>query len=164
MSTRTLDFVVNGKKTTLEVKPNEFLGDVLRGKLGLTGTKIACDEGTCGSCTILLDGKPVYSCITLALDCKGKSIETIEGLSSDHQKLSLLQDAFVKVNSSQCGFCTPGMVMSSLALLRSDIEPRRDEVKRALSGNICRCTDYSRYVEAVLLASKLMNNKKEQEA
>lgn len=155
---------MNGKKTTLEVKPNEFLGDVLRGKLGLTGTKIACDEGTCGSCTILLDGKPVYSCITLALDCKGKSIETIEGLSSDHQKLSLLQDAFVKVNSSQCGFCTPGMVMSSLALLRSDIEPRRDEVKRALSGNICRCTDYSRYVEAVLLASKLMNNKKEQEA
>ena len=149
----TIEFKINGKTFAVEINPNEILSDVLREKLGLTGTKVACDEGTCGSCTVLLEDKPVYSCMILALDCKGKSIETIEGLSSDPKHLHPLQNAFVSTNSSQCGFCTPGMIMSAKALLDSNPEPSREEVKVALSGNICRCTDYSKYIEAVVLAS-----------
>jgi aerobic-type carbon monoxide dehydrogenase small subunit (CoxS/CutS family) len=109
---------------------------------------------------VLLESKPVYSCMVLAVDCKNKSVETLEGLSSEGKNQSSLQDAFVKVNASQCGFCTPGMVMSAKAILDRNLEPSRDEVKLALSGNICRCTDYSRYVDAVLVAAEEIRNKK----
>ncbi len=146
--------MLNKKNTRVEIRPSELLSDVLREKLGLIGTKVACDEGTCGSCTVLLDDKPVYSCMVLAVDCENKSIQTMESLSSDSKNLTHLQDAFVRVNSSQCGFCTPGMVMSAKALLDKNPGPSREEVKRALSGNICRCTDYSRYIDAVLLAAR----------
>ncbi len=155
-----IELKVNGKLTRLEVKPTDFLSEVLRERLGLTGTKVACDEGTCGSCTVLLEGEPVYSCMVLAVDCKDKSVETLEGLSSEGKNQSVLQEAFVQANSSQCGFCTPGMVMSAKAILDKNPDPSRDEVKLALSGNICRCTDYSRYVEAVMVAAKEIRNKK----
>ncbi len=158
-----IEFKLNGKLTRVEVEPASLLSEVLREKLGLTGTKVACDEGTCGSCTVLLESKPVYSCMVLAVDCGNKSVETLEGLSSEGESQNLLQDAFVQVNSSQCGFCTPGMVMSAKAILDKNPEPSREEVKLALSGNICRCTDYSRYVEAVLVAAREMRNKVEKE-
>ena len=160
MQSQSIDVAINGKPTSLEIKPNEILSDVLRDKLGLVGTKVACDEGTCGSCTVLLDGKPVYSCMVLAFDCRNKSVETLEGLSKDGKNLSTLQNAFVASNSSQCGFCTPGIVMSAKALLDKNPEPTVEEVKIGLSGNICRCTDYSRYVDAIMLAAKEMNSKK----
>jgi carbon-monoxide dehydrogenase small subunit len=151
---RTLEFTLNGKPTRVEVRQNEVLTDVLRERLGLLATKVSCDEGTCGSCTVLLDGKPVYACMLLALDCRDRSVETLEGLSNDPKDLHPLQQAFVTTNASQCGFCTPGMIMSAKALLAENPNPSREEVKVALSGNICRCTDYSRYIDAVLVASR----------
>jgi len=154
MQQETIEFTLNGKPTSVQVRSNELLTDVLREKLGLLGTKVACDEGTCGSCTVLLDGDPVYACMILAFDCKNGSVQTIEGLSNDPKHLHPLQEAFVTTNSSQCGFCTPGMIMSAKALLDKNSAPSKEEVKLALSGNICRCTDYSRYIDAVILASK----------
>jgi aerobic carbon-monoxide dehydrogenase small subunit len=151
----TIEFTVNRNPARVAVRSNEVLSDVLREKLGLLATKVACNEGTCGSCTVLVDGEPFYSCMLLALDCRYRSVETLEGLS-DGKSLHPLQRAFLTTNSSQCGFCTPGMIMSAKALLNKNTHPSRDEVKHALSGNICRCTDYSRYVEAVLLAAKEM--------
>jgi aerobic carbon-monoxide dehydrogenase small subunit len=159
----TIGFTLNGKPTRVQVRSNEILADVLREKLGLIGTKVACDEGTCGSCTVLLNGDPVYSCMILALDCKNKTIETLEGLSNDPRHLHPLQQAFVTTDSSQCGFCTPGMILSAKALLDKNSAPSKEEVKFALSGNICRCTDYSRYVEAVILASKELKKGKRRE-
>ncbi len=154
--TETVNFTLNGNPVTAEVRPNEVLSELLRERFELTGTKVACDEGTCGSCTVLVDGRPVYSCLTLALDCKGKKVETIEGLSSKQGALHPLQEQFVSSNSSQCGFCTPGMIMAAKSLLDHEVDPSKEEVRVALSGNICRCTDYSRYVDAVLLAAKQM--------
>lgn len=154
--------IVNNKRVRLSVRSTEMLSDVLREKLGLTATKIACGEGTCGSCTALIDGKSVYSCLVLALDCEKKSIETVEGLSQDPENLHPIQQAFVTTNSSQCGFCTPGMIVSAMGLLRSNPDPLREDVKVALSGNTCRCTDYTRYIDAVLLASKEMRKKEGQ--
>jgi carbon-monoxide dehydrogenase small subunit len=160
----TIEFTLNGKLTHVGVRSNEILTEVLREKLGLLATKIACDEGTCGSCTVVLNGEPVYACMVLAFDCKNKSIETLEGLSEDPKHLHPLQQAFVTTNSSQCGFCTPGIIMSSKALLDKNPKPSKEEVKVALSGNICRCTDYSRYIDAVLLASReLTKNRRGEE-
>lgn len=155
----TVNFTLNGKPTEVAVRTNEVLSEVLREKLELTGTKVACDEGTCGSCTVLVDGKAVYSCLLLAVDCKGKNIETIEGLGQK-KELHLLQEKFVTTNSAQCGFCTPGMIMSAKGLLDHEPNPSKEEVKLALSGNICRCTDYSRYIDAVLQAAKQMRGEK----
>lgn len=156
---RTIEFTLNDKLTQVSARPRDLLSEVLREKLGVLSVKIACDEGTCGSCTLLLDGEPVYSCLVLAVDCNSKSIETLEGLSQDERNLTPLQQAFLSTNSAQCGFCTPGMIMSAKSLLDKNLEPTQDQVKTALSGNICRCTDYSRYIEAVLLAAKEMGSK-----
>ena len=140
----------------MAVEPRMTLLDVLRDNLGLTGTKKACDLGNCGSCTVLLDSKPVVSCLLLAVDAQGRDILTIEGLAKNGQ-LHPLQQAFIDYSALQCGFCTPGMLLSAKALLDSNPEPTEDEVKEAISGNLCRCTGYGNIVEAIL---KVVRSKK----
>lgn len=147
---------VNGEAYEVAVEPRMTLLDVLRDNLGLTGTKKACDLGNCGSCTVLLDSKPVVSCLLLAVDAQGRDILTIEGLAKNGQ-LHPLQQAFIDYSALQCGFCTPGMLLSAKALLDSNPEPTEDEVKEAISGNLCRCTGYGNIVEAIL---KVVRSKK----
>jgi len=144
---------VNGESYEVEVEPRKLLVDVLRDNLGLTGTKKACDLGNCGSCTILLGGKPVLSCLLLAVDAQGKDILTIEGLAKDGQ-LHPLQQAFIDYAALQCGFCTPGMLLSAKALLDENPQPTEEEVKEAISGNLCRCTGYIEIIEAILRVAR----------
>ena len=149
---------VNGITYTIDVLPKRTLVEVLRESLGLTGTKKSCNEGECGACTVLLDGKPVASCLLLAIDAQGKEILTIEGLS-DGEKLHPIQEAFLKHGAIQCGFCTPGMVMSAKALLDENPKPTVAEVRKALSGNLCRCTGYQHIVDSIMAASRMMSGK-----
>lgn len=149
---------VNGITYTLDVRPQRTLVEVLRESLGLTGTKKSCNEGECGACTVLMDGKPVASCLLLAVDAQGKEILTIEGLS-DGGKLHPIQEAFLKHGGIQCGFCTPGMVMSAKALLDEHPMPTSNEVRKAISGNLCRCTGYQQIVDSIMAASKKMTGK-----
>lgn len=144
---------VNGNSYSLAPEPNRTLLEVLREELGLTGTKQACDTGGCGACTVLINSKPVYSCLVLAIDCEGKDILTIEGLASDDH-LHPLQEAFIKYGAVQCGFCTPGMILSGKALLDSNPRPKEEDVRKAIAGNLCRCTGYAKIVEAILATSK----------
>ncbi|MBX7196904.1 MAG: (2Fe-2S)-binding protein [Sandaracinaceae bacterium] len=144
---------VNGETRTLAIEETDTLVDVLRDRLGLTGTKVGCDEGDCGACTVLIDGRPVLSCLTLALSVEGRAIETIEGVARDG-RLHPLQEAFDAHGAAQCGFCTPGMILSAKALLEENQDPTADEIRHALSGNLCRCTGYGRIVEAVQIAAK----------
>lgn len=144
---------VNGEAYEVAVEPRMTLLDILRDNLGLTGTKKACDLGNCGSCTVLLNGKPVVSCLLLAVDARGRDILTIEGLAKNGQ-LHPLQQAFIDYSALQCGFCTPGMLLSAKALLDSNPEPTEDEVKEAISGNLCRCTGYGNIVEAILKVAR----------
>lgn len=146
---------VNGKSHTLEVEPRVTLLDALRDGLGLTGTKRVCDRGSCGACTVLLDGKPVYSCSVLAVDAQGKRIETVEVLAQGEQ-LHPLQQAFVEHDALMCGFCTPGFIMSLKALLDQVPQPTEKQVREACAGNICRCGTYNRIFEAALDASRRM--------
>jgi len=146
-------FKVNGKLHSLTIDPNRTLLEVLREDLKLTGTKQACDSGGCGACTVLIDGKPVYSCLVLAVDCEGEDILTIEGLASDDH-LHPVQEAFIEHGAFQCGFCTSGMILSAKALLDTNPEPTEEEARRAIAGNICRCTGYTKIVEAILSVSK----------
>ena len=150
---KQLALKVNGKLHSLTVEPNRTLLEVLREDLGLTGTKQACDTGGCGACTVIIDGRPVYSCLVLAADCEGKDILTIEGLASDGN-LHPIQEAFIKYGAIQCGFCTPGMVMSAKALLDENPEPTEQDVRKAIAGNLCRCTGYAKIVEAILSTGK----------
>jgi carbon-monoxide dehydrogenase small subunit len=149
---------VNGVNYKLTIEPWRTLVEVLRDTLGLTGTKKSCNEGECGACTVLMDGKPVASCLILAIDAQGKEILTIEGLS-EGEKLHPIQEAFLKNGGIQCGFCTPGMVMSAKALLDEHPNPTSTEVRRAISGNLCRCTGYQQIVDAIMAASKMMERK-----
>jgi len=151
-----IDLDVNGEIYQARVRPNEFLVDVLRDKLGLTGTKKACDMGICGSCTILQDEVPVSSCLMLAIDARGKKITTIEGLAGPNGVLHPIQDAFLEKGAVQCGFCTPGMIMTVKAFLDKNPNPSEIEVREALAGNICRCTGYVKIVEAVQEAARRM--------
>jgi carbon-monoxide dehydrogenase small subunit len=144
-----LSLVVNGDPITLEVSPFATLLDVLRENLELTGTKYACGEGECGACSVLLDGKLVNSCLVLAVECEGSSVVTIEGLAAGGQ-LHPIQQAFVEHGAVQCGFCTPGMIMATYALLQSSPSPSEEQVRRAFEGNLCRCTGYRKIVDAVL--------------
>jgi carbon-monoxide dehydrogenase small subunit len=144
---------VNGKPRQVTARADAFLIDVLRDQLALTGTKNGCGMGECGACTVLLDGAPVFSCLTLAIEAQGREITTIEGLAKNGQ-LDPLQRAFVEHGGVQCGFCTPGMILAARALLDENPRPTEADVRRALSGNLCRCTGYTKIVEAVLAAAE----------
>jgi carbon-monoxide dehydrogenase small subunit len=143
---------VNGEAQELDVRDNRTLIEVLRDDLELTGTKDACRQGVCGSCTVLVDGVPIRSCLTLAVRCEGKHVTTVEGLRRDG-RLDRLQQAFIDAGAVQCGYCTPGMLMMATALLRENPAPTADDVREHLIGNLCRCTGYQRIVRAVLAAS-----------
>jgi len=149
---RLISLCVNGEWHEVAVKPRHTLVEVIREMIGLTGTKASCESGTCGACTVLLDGRPITSCITLAVECDGRQIQTVEGLA-EGEKLSAIQEAFLDQGALQCGFCTPGMLMSATALLRDNPKPTREEINKALEDNLCRCTGYNAIVEAVLQAS-----------
>jgi aerobic-type carbon monoxide dehydrogenase small subunit (CoxS/CutS family) len=149
-----LKMVVNGRAVEAMVNPSWTLLKVLREELGLTGTKKGCERGDCGACTVLLDGKPVNSCLVLALQAEGKKVETIEGIGTA-ENLHPLQKSFIKNGAVQCGFCTPGMLLSALALLRKNPNPTRQEIRRAISGNLCRCTGYAKIVKAIQDVSAL---------
>jgi aerobic carbon-monoxide dehydrogenase small subunit len=143
-----LSFVLNGMPVDALVKPTETLLDVLREKLGVTSAKRGCDTGECGTCTVILDGEPIRSCLTLAMTVEGKKVETLEGLTQNG-KMHALQAAFHEHYAAQCGFCTPGMVMSAKALLDKKPKPTREEIVEAVSGNLCRCGCYNEIVEAI---------------
>jgi aerobic carbon-monoxide dehydrogenase small subunit len=144
---------VNGVHHRLSVEVSALLVDVLREELGLKGTKRGCDQGQCGTCTVLLDGRPALSCILLAVQADGRKITTIEGLASG-ERLHPLQEAFVEEGAVQCGFCTSGMILSAKALLSDKADPSDYEIRRALSGNICRCTGYAKILRAVKKAAQ----------
>jgi len=148
MTKTTVTFIVNGKEVTLKVGPKERLLDTLREQLKLTGTKEGCSVGECGACTVILDGKAVSSCLILTGQIGGSKVLTIEGLEIDG-KLDPLQQAFINHQAVQCGFCTPGMLMSAKALLIHNPHPSREEIKTALEGNLCRCTGYEQIIEAI---------------
>lgn len=148
MTRQSVLLTVNGQRHTLELEPHRSLLDVLREDLGLTGTKKGCDAGDCGACTVLLDGAPVNACMVLAVQVQERDITTIEGVAVN-DVLHPLQEAFIKCGAVQCGFCTPGMVLSSLALLRETPRPTKSQIQEALSGNLCRCTGYVQIVEAI---------------
>jgi carbon-monoxide dehydrogenase small subunit len=150
-------FVVNGQKYDVIIEPHMLLVDVLRDSLGLTGTKYACGAGDCGACTVLIDGKPSLSCLTLAITARDKSILTIEGLAQGGE-LHPIQQAFVEMGAIQCGFCTPGMTLSVKALLDEEPEPTRDEISNAIAGNLCRCTGYVKIIDAVESAAAAMRD------
>jgi xanthine dehydrogenase YagT iron-sulfur-binding subunit len=151
---------INGANQRLEIEPRTTLAEALRFDLGLTGTKVVCDRGSCSACTVWLDDTPVCSCMTLALDATGRNITTIEGLA-DNDVLHPVQEAFIEFDATQCGFCTPGMVMSCAALLKRNPSPTLEDVKTATSGNLCRCGTYPKVFEATLAAAKSTNRKEE---
>ena len=149
----TVTFVLNGRSASVEAPPAARLLDVLRGVLGLTGTKEGCGEGECGSCTVLVDGVPVNACLVLFGQVEGRAVTTVEGLG-EGGGLSPLQEAFVKEGGSQCGICTPGFLVSAEALLAAIPQPGETDIREALAGNLCRCTGYQRIVESVRAAAK----------
>jgi carbon-monoxide dehydrogenase small subunit len=143
-------YIVTGERRELELAPYRTLLDALRNEVGLTGTKKGCDVGDCGACTVIANGKPVCSCLMLGVEAEGMDITTIEGLQPAHDKLHALQEAFIDHGAAQCGFCTPGMIMMAKALLDENPKPTEDEVRFSIAGNICRCTGYTKIVEAIL--------------
>lgn len=149
----TIHVTINGQPKTLNIEPHWTLLEMLRNELGLCGTKKGCDKGDCGTCTALVDGKPVNSCLYLAIRADDKEIMTVEGLENE-QGLHSLQRSFLEKGAVQCGFCIPGMLMSSVHLLDTNPEPTEEDVRQALSGNLCRCTGYQHIVDAVMHAAK----------
>lgn len=156
---RTMRFTVNGHLIEVDVYPHWNLLRVLREELELTGAKQGCGEGECGACTVLVNGAPVNSCIYPILEAEGKEVLTIEGLMNETGELHPLQQAFLDKAGVQCGFCTPGMIMSAKALLDANPNPTEVEIRHAIAGNMCRCTGYVQIVESVLLASELMSTR-----
>jgi xanthine dehydrogenase YagT iron-sulfur-binding subunit len=150
---------VNGQDKKVEVEPRTTLAEALRVRIDLTGTKVVCDRGACSACTVHIDGVPHLSCMTLALDARGREIKTIEGLAKGDQ-LHPVQEQFIEHDAMQCGFCTPGMIMSCAALLDKNQNPTLDDVKHACSGNLCRCGTYPKVFDATLAAAKQMNGGK----
>ncbi|NNC63742.1 MAG: (2Fe-2S)-binding protein [Gammaproteobacteria bacterium] len=151
---RLIRLNVNGEMRSVDVLPNETLAMTLRYKLGLTGTKLGCDRGECGACTVLVDGVPNYACSTLTHTVRAKEVRTIEGLEGANGELHPVQQAMIDELSPQCGFCTPGQIMSAVALLETNPSPTRDEARHALSGNLCRCGAYDHYLNAVMRAAQ----------
>jgi carbon-monoxide dehydrogenase small subunit len=150
MKKQLITLTINDQDYEVAITPMDILADVIRREVQLTGTKKGCGEGDCGACTVIIDGKPELSCLKLAIACQGKKIRTIEGIADPNTgELSPLQKSFLDHGAVQCGFCTPGMIMSSTALLERNPNPSKDEIKKALSGNMCRCTGFVLIVEAI---------------
>jgi len=154
-----IELKVNGELFKLKVETHRTLLEILRETLGLTGTKEMCNKGDCGGCTVIIDGKPVLSCLTLAIEAQGKEIVTIEGLAKGYE-LHPIQQAFVDHGAIQCGYCSPGFIMSAKALLDTNPNPTEDEIKEGISNNICRCTGYVQIVEAIQAAAEIMGGKR----
>ena len=150
-------FTVNGEASDASFAPYKTLLEVLREDLGLTGTKHGCELGECGACAVLVDGEPKLSCLVLAVECAGKSVDTVEGLASG-AKLHPLQAAFADLGAAQCGYCTPGILMTAKALLEKEPQPTRERIKEAISGNLCRCTGYQQIFEAIEEAARRMSD------
>jgi len=153
--TRRVTITVNGEKKTLDIEPRLLLAHLIRQGLQLTGTHVGCDTTGCGACTVLINGRPAKSCTVLAVQADGREVETVEGLASA-QQLDPIQEGFKEEHGLQCGFCTPGMMLAAKALLQRNPNPTEDDVRWALSGNICRCTGYQNIVKAVLWAAEKM--------
>lgn len=149
---------INGEKCTVQVRPHWSLAYTIREKVGLTGTKTGCEMGTCGSCTVLLDGNPIFSCLKMAVDAEGHEITTIEDLEKDG-KLHPLQQAFLEDHGMQCGFCTPGMIVAGKALLEKNPDPSEQQVREAIAGHLCRCGTYVRIVKSILHAAAMSQNR-----
>jgi carbon-monoxide dehydrogenase small subunit len=154
-----LKFTVNGEQSPVSFAPYKTLLEVLREDMGLTGTKHGCELGECGACTVLVDGQPVLSCLALALECEGRKIETIEGLARGAE-LHPLQAAFADLGGSQCGYCTPGVIMTAKALLDKDLNISREQIKEATAGNLCRCTGYLQITEAIERAAAQLRDER----
>ena len=154
MSKSVVSFTVNGEAREIAVVPNRSLLDALRSEAGLTGTKKGCDVGECGSCTILMNGQPVNACLVLAAEADGADITTVEGLQAADGSPHRLQDCFMQCGAAQCGFCTPGILVAAKALLDRNPSPTTDEIRFAIAGNICRCTGYSKIIDAIALAAQ----------
>lgn len=150
---------VNGDMYHLSVDPWRTLNEVLRNDLNLTGTKLGCGTGDCGACTVLVDGRTVSSCLTLAVEMDGKEIMTVEGLAPSGEELHPIQEAFIEKGAIQCGYCTPGMQLSAYYLLKNNPSPNEQEIREALSGNLCRCTGYNKIVEAIAAAAQELASK-----
>ncbi len=149
----TIRITINGQDYQLHVEPEWTLYHLVHDRLGLLGTKMFCDRGACGSCTLILDGRPVLSCMTLAIECNGKTLETIEGIAADGHPLI---DAYIKHHALQCGYCTPGFIVTAKALLDHNVDPTEEEIKEALAGNLCRCGTYPQHPKAVLEAAQAL--------
>jgi len=156
METTTLKLTVNGENVQVPAEPRTLLVDLLRGSLGLTGTHVGCDTSQCGACTVLLDGQAVKSCSVLAVQAAGRAVTTVEGLAKPDAPLHPVQEAFVACHGLQCGFCTPGMIMSAAGLLQANPKPSDEQIVDALEGNLCRCTGYVNIVAAVRQAADTM--------
>ena len=152
-----ISFTLNGRLQEIDVEPHELLLDMVRDRLGLTGAKRSCDVEVCGACTLLVDGRPVSACTTLAFEVRGRAVMTIEGLA-DNGKLHPLQEAFIEHGGFQCGYCTPGMILASKALLDENPNPSEEELKHFMHGNICRCTGYKKIIESIMAAAKKMRS------
>jgi aerobic carbon-monoxide dehydrogenase small subunit len=158
---KVIELNVNGEPYTVAVNPWQTLNEVLREDINLTGVKIGCGSGDCGACTVLVDGRAVSSCLSLAIEMEGKAIMTVEGMAPSGQTLHPIQEAFIEKGAIQCGFCTPGMEISALHLLNRNPSPTDTEIREALSGNLCRCTGYTKIVEAVAIAGQKMEDASE---
>jgi len=154
MKQQIVSFTVNGEPREIAVAPNRSLLDALRNEAGLTGSKKGCDVGECGSCTIILNGRPVNSCLVLAMEAEGAEITTVEGLQAPDGTTHPLQECFMQCGAAQCGFCTPGILVAAKALLDENPAPTVDEIRFAIAGNICRCTGYTKIIDAISLAAR----------
>ena len=158
---REISVLINGREYRGTVEPRKLLSDFIRDDLGLTGTHVGCEHGVCGACTILLDGDPVRSCLLFAVQAHGAQLETVEGLAPSADELHPLQQKFWELHGLQCGFCTPGILLTAKALLRENPEPSEDEIRQWVSGNLCRCTGYQNIVTAIQEAAKVLRQKSE---